>query len=98
MTIVLKDEALRDLEDIYGYSSKNWSYERADNYLIRLQSIIARIAAGSINGKALIGARAGTFIKHTYEHYVVYEFDYTGQTMTVVRILHSSMDLLRHLQ
>jgi plasmid stabilization system protein ParE len=94
MRLAWTEDAKRDLTDIRDYSIGRWGRKIASDYVAEIV-VCARTCARdparlrSYND-AYRYARAGT-------HVVFFCVDADGARLTVVRILHQSMDVGRHL-
>ncbi|MBC8732857.1 type II toxin-antitoxin system RelE/ParE family toxin [Paraburkholderia sp. UCT2] len=83
-----------DLEDIWRYTSSNWSVDQADRYHRDLLSTIGALARGLKTGR-ICSVRAG-YWRYTAGSHVIFYRD-TDHTLDVIRILHQRMDVDRHL-
>ena len=94
MKLSWSEQAKQDLRDIRDYSVLRWGDRVARDYI---EKIVACAKAGTGDPArfrpyygAYRYARAGA-------HYVMVHMDETGDKLTVVRVLHESMDITRHL-
>ena len=83
-----------DLEAIWLYTVQAWSVDQADIYLGELFSAFDGLAKGHKLGRP-VNVRAG-YIKYLVGAHVVY-FRLSACGIDVIRILHQSMDVERHL-
>jgi toxin ParE1/3/4 len=94
--IHLSQAARSDLVDIWAETYRQWGAAQADRYLDdidrALQGLIANPQMGSDCSDLLQGARKLI----TGRHLVFYEVD--PDRIFVIRILHQSMDVPRHLR
>ena len=94
-------EADLDFADIHTHTAKVWSWTQADRYVALLLDEAQKIADGEEKGKP-VPRRPGRFYTtatwHNARdgHRIVYEN--TPEGIFVVRILHTAMDLLRHVR
>ena len=94
--IHLSQAAKSDLVDIWGETDRHWGEAQADRYLDdidrALRELIANPQMGSDCSDLLHGARKLI----TGRHLVFYEVD--SDKIFVIRVLHQSMDVPRHLR
>ena len=94
--IHLFQAAKTDLVDIWAETYRQWGEAQADRYLDdverALQGLIANPQLGSDCSDLLQGARKLI----TGRHLVFYEVD--PDKISVIRVLHQSMDVPRHLR
>ncbi|WP_018628489.1 type II toxin-antitoxin system RelE/ParE family toxin [Niabella aurantiaca] len=94
--VILRQDAIDDLNDIWNYTFEKWSEKQADTYYSTLEFACMQIAEnpelgkkyGGIDGN-LLGLRAG---KHIIFYQVI-----TRQEIEIIRILHERMDLKNRL-
>jgi toxin ParE1/3/4 len=85
----------RDLLDIWAYTAKRWSEQQADTYLDRIYDVLDDVAAGRLQGLSADEVRPGYRLCRAGSH-VAY-FVEGSDTVTVIRVLHQSMDPDRQL-
>ena len=90
--LVLRQEYIDDLNDIYNYTFEQWSESKADNYYEKIKLACNRVAKNPNIGKKynainknLLGIKCG---KHIIFYKVI-----SNNEIEVVRILHERMDL-----
>ena len=90
--VILRQEAIEDLNDIWTYSFEEWSETQADKYYAVLEFTCMQIGLNPDLGREykeisnnLFGLRAG---KHIVFYQVVNEHE-----IEIIRILHEQMDL-----
>ncbi|MER8375572.1 type II toxin-antitoxin system RelE/ParE family toxin [Mesorhizobium sp. M1406] len=83
-----------DLEDIWLYTFKHWSLERADRYHHDLIGAIEALASGVKTGRRT-EVRENYFKYPVGQHFVF--FRQSEMILDVIRILHQRMDIERHL-
>ncbi|MEX1001757.1 MAG: type II toxin-antitoxin system RelE/ParE family toxin [Crocinitomicaceae bacterium] len=95
--IVLRQEAINDLTDIWEYTVYKWSETQADKYYNIIKYACSEIAENPEIGnnydsisKNLLGFKAG---KHIIFYHVV-----SINEVEVIRILHGMMDLKSKMQ
>ena len=86
--------AVADLEEIWLYTFRQWSLEQADEYHRGIMTAIEGLASGRKVGQQT-NIRAG-YWKYKVGMHVVY-FQYSGDYLDVIRILHGRMDVDMHL-
>jgi toxin ParE1/3/4 len=94
-SLVYSPRAERDLAEIWTYTPERWSVLQADTYLTQLLDALDSVAAGRLKGMAAAGVRLG-YCRLLVGSHVAF-FKETGAEVTVVRILHQSMDADQHL-
>ena len=88
-------KAERDLGEIWTYTAKRWSNQQADTYLTQILDALDNVAAGRLVGTPAPAVRPGYRRLLIGAHVAFYEE--TDAKVTVIRILHQSMDRDRHL-
>lgn len=90
--LILRQEAIDDLTDIWDYTAQTWSKNQADKYHGMIKTACREIAKKSVIGKKydkidsnLLGYRVG-------KHIVFYQLIMNDE-IEVIRILHERMDL-----
>ena len=94
--VILRQEAIDDLNDIWNYTLEEWSETQADRYYATLEFACTQIGENPHLGKkfeeinnGLLGLRSG---KHIIFYQVVNENE-----VEVIRILHERMDFKNRL-
>lgn len=87
-------KAKADLKGIWIYTEDRWGEQQADKYYREIIKTIELLAAGDRQGRKE-SVRAG-YLKYPVQRHFVY-FTAGDDRITVVRILHQSMDVDRHL-
>lgn len=90
--LILRQEAIDDLTNIWEYSAQTWSENQADKYYGMIKTACREIAEHLIIGKTydkilsnLLGYRVG-------KHIIFYQL-VEDDEIEVIRILHERMDL-----
>lgn len=92
--LVFSPGAMVDIEEIWDYTAVTWGYDRADAYLDDIQNACEGLAGGKRRGRK-VDIRDG-YMKHPVgRHFIFFRASPAG--IEVVRILHQSMDIERHL-
>lgn len=89
----LRPRAEDDLEEIWLFSREQWSADQADSYHRTIMAVIGDLAAGTKTGRP-VELRRG-YLKYPAGSHVVY-FVQAEDGIDVARILHSRMDVTRH--
>ena len=93
---VLSRRAESDLDEIWDYSAERWGRKQANEYVEALRESISRIALDPSRGRPVT---AGGKSYHRYgsgSHMIFYRMK--DQGVHIVRILHQSMNHVRHLR
>ncbi|MDB2439380.1 type II toxin-antitoxin system RelE/ParE family toxin [Hellea sp.] len=93
-TVLFSPLAQSDISDIWDYTVAQWGAKQAVTYTQNLRDATYALAKGSAVGKAA-DIREGYFKYRSGEHFIY--FKETDADITVMRILHKSMDVGRHL-
>ncbi|MFL9935415.1 type II toxin-antitoxin system RelE/ParE family toxin [Paraburkholderia sp. RL18-103-BIB-C] len=92
--VELSDEAKADTEDILLYTLLTWGLQQMQNYSDMLDRTLATIQENPHIGRPHVIEAYRCF--PAGEHLILYRVE--NKTVFVVRILHSRMDLPRHLE
>ena len=90
----LRPRAASDLEAIWNYTSDEWSETQAESYHDDIISTLDNLASGLLRGR-VSEIRDGYMIYPVGSHIIFYRV--SGSSLDVIRILHQSMDFVRHL-
>ncbi len=83
-----------DLEDIWFYTLERWSVSQADSYHAGIIAAIEKLASGERHGRS--ADVRDDYLKYPVgRHFVFFRAADVG--IDVMRILHQSMDVERHL-
>lgn len=91
LKIVILEEAIQDLEEIWFYTFTTWSQEQADRYHSLIIKEIEFLATKPESGKILDHLRNGYRSSKVKSHYIFYRF--TSNEIEIIRILHENMDI-----
>ena len=95
--LVLRQEAINDLSDIWEYTSETWSEKQADKYYQAIKS-----ACLDISNKPSIGKPydelSSKILGYNINKHIIFYHEASTEEIEVVRILHERMDLKRHLK
>ncbi|HEX9462809.1 MAG TPA: type II toxin-antitoxin system RelE/ParE family toxin [Alphaproteobacteria bacterium] len=93
---VLSNKAESDLTEIYFYSYRIFGEAQADAYFLGLRDVLQSLANNPRLGRPVPQIRRGLLCHRHARHIVFYITEDTG--IFVVRILHDSMDIPRHIE
>lgn len=86
--------AVADLGDIWDHTAEQWGVDQADRYTDSIRDACLGLADGKIQGRR-VDIRDG-YLKYFVGRHVVFFRPQDGG-IDVIRILHQSMDVGRHL-
>ena len=93
--IRLSAAAKADLIDIWTETARTWGAAQADGYLDAIDGALTHLIDNPLLGPDCSDILAGTRRLVTGRHLVFYEI--TGEAIFVIRVLHQSMEVSRHL-
>ena len=91
----LSPAAEADIDAIWDYSEKRWGRPQADRYVRDIDATCTGIAEGRVRSLSAEAVRPG-YRKAACGSHMIY-FVKDGGDIIVIRILHQSMDVDRHL-
>ncbi len=91
----LSPSAQRDLDAIFDYTVSQWGLEKAVDYTLRIKSICGELAQAPEIAPRCDHYRNGYRRWNIARHTIFFRI--TAHGITVMRILHASMDVRRHL-
>lgn len=94
--VILRQEAIDDLNDIWFYTFEEWSESQADKYYDAIEFACEQIGLNPKRGKEYIKIRKGLFGLRTGRHIIFYQI-LDKNEIEVIRILHERMDLINRL-
>jgi toxin ParE1/3/4 len=94
-SIQLRPRALHDLESIYKYSLEQWGIARAEAYLTEINRAFEALANHDKLGRDYSRVSADLYAYNIAAHVIFYTPTPPG--IVVIRVLHKSMDHVRHL-
>ncbi|HMJ93525.1 MAG TPA: type II toxin-antitoxin system RelE/ParE family toxin [Allosphingosinicella sp.] len=92
---LLSPRARADLDEIWNYTADRWDEEQAENYLRSIEKAMATIAKSPQRGRSYDEVRVGYRRFRIGSHILIYRL--IEKQVHIVRILHVSMDVDRHL-
>ena len=93
-SLVFSPAAQADMADIWDYTVEHWGLAQADNYTDDIRDTCKALASGHRQGRP-VDVRPG-YLKYLTGSHIVYFRDHDTR-LEVIRILHSRMDVGRHL-
>ena len=90
--IILRQEAIEDLNSIWDYTFEKWSETQADNYYSTLKLACKVIGDNPELGKEYVRIRKNLFGMKSGKHIIFYQH-ITYDEIEIIRILHERMDL-----
>ena len=93
-TVLFSPLAQSDISDIWDYTVAQWGAKQAVTYTQNLRDASVELATG-LAVRQTVDVREGYFKYRSGEHFIY--FKETVTEITVMRILHKSMDVGRHL-
>ena len=94
--VILRQEAIDDLNDIWIYTFSEWSEKQADRYYDTLEFACIQIGKNPDLGKEYDGISNNLLGLRTGKHIIFYHV-INKDRVEVVRILHERMDLKNRL-
>ncbi|MDW3209405.1 MAG: type II toxin-antitoxin system RelE/ParE family toxin [Reichenbachiella sp.] len=95
--LVLRQEAINDLTDIWEYTSETWSENQADKYYQAIKSACIDISNKPSLGKTYEEI-SSKVLGYSINKHIIFYHEASADEIEVVRILHERMDLKRHLK
>ena len=95
LSIKYSRRASADLEDITDYTARTWGAQQAKKYIREIRAKIYDIAKGDVITQSLEGVEANLLKVRASRHLIICEK--TSGALLIVRILHDSMDIPRHI-
>lgn len=83
-----------DIDGIWDYSADNWGPDQADRYTDEIRDACQALAAGRRRGRT-VDVRPG-YLKLSTGSHMIY-FRESGDRLEIIRVLHGSQDVERHL-
>lgn len=91
LNIILREQAIDDLEEIWLYTLEKWSLDQADRYHELIFKEINFLSTRPEYGKNLNHLREGYRSSQVKAHLIFYRF--SSSEIELVRILHENMDI-----
>ena len=90
--VILRQEAIDDLNDIWDYTFEQWSENQADKYYATLKFACKEIGENPELGREYNGIRRNLLGLKSGKHIIFYHL-ISEDEIEVIRILHERMDL-----
>lgn len=94
--VILRQEAIDDLNKIWNYTFENWSEMQADKYYAMLKLSCLEIGVNPEIGKEYDGINKNLLGLHSGRHILFYQIIDKNE-IEIIRILHERMDLKNRL-
>jgi toxin ParE1/3/4 len=94
--VILRQEAIDDLNSIWDYTFEQWSENQADKYYSTLRFACKEIGENPDIGKEYTGIRRDLLGLKSGKHIIFYHL-ISDNEIEVIRILHERMDLKNRL-
>jgi toxin ParE1/3/4 len=94
--VILRQEAIDDLNDIWDYTFEQWSENQADKYYATLKFACKEIGENPELGKDYTGIKRNLLGLKSGRHIIFYHL-ISEDEIEVIRILHERMDLKNRL-
>src|SRR5690606_10714559 len=94
--VVLRQEAIDDLNDIWDYTYEKWSEKQADKYYATIKIACLGIGENPEVGKEYYGISKNLHGLKSGKHIIFYQLLLENE-IEVIRILHERMDLKNRL-
>jgi len=94
MSLIFSPAAIRDIGAIWDYTAETWGMDQADRYIDDIRDACMPLARGERSGRK-VDVREG-YLKYPVGRHVVF-FRMASRDVTIIRVLHQSMDTERHL-
>ena len=94
--VILRQEAIDDLNDIWTYTFEKWSEKQADKYYATLEFTCMQIGKNPELGNEYEGINSNLLGLRTGKHIIFYQV-LTEDEIEVIGILNESMDLKNRL-
>lgn len=94
--LVLTEIARADLAKIRRYSTRTWGRDQTGKYMDVLRDTVKGLVLGTVITRGRDDLKPGILMAKSGRHCIFFETD--DARVLVVRVLHDSMDFLRHLE
>jgi len=94
--VILRQEAINDLNDIWEYTFKKWSEKQADKYYATIKIACNGIGENPEIGKEYFAISRNLLGLKSGKHIIFYQ-SLSENKIEVIRILHERMDLKNRL-
>lgn len=90
--VILRQEAIDDLNNIWFYTFEKWSEQQADKYYSTLEFACKQIGVNPGLGKEYDGVHNNLLGLRTGKHIIFYQV-ISEKEIEIIRVLHERMDL-----
>ena len=90
--VILRQEAINDLNSIWDYTLKKWSEKQADKYYATVKMTCNGIGDNPDIGKEYYGISKNLLGLKSGKHIIFYQ-QISNDRIEIIRILHERMDL-----
>lgn len=94
--VILRQEAIEDLNNIWDYTFEQWSETQADKYYATIKLACNGIGKNPDVGKKYVGISKNLLGLKSGKHIIFYRL-ISNDEIEVIRILHERMDLKKRL-
>ena len=94
--VILRQEAIDDLNDIWDYTFEKWSEKQADKYYATIKIACNGIGENPDVGKEYFGISKNLLGLKSGKHIIFYQ-SLSENEIEVIRILHERMDLKKQI-
>ena len=101
--LAVTEQAEEDVAGILRYTLERWGEQQYWEYAALIEEALVAVAQDPLRGRSRPETRAGMLAFHVKQpgrnarHVLFYAHDAVRDRVTVVRVLHDSMDFERHL-
>lgn len=95
--VILRQEAINDLNDIWIYTFTEWSEKQADKYYAALEFACMQIGNNPDLGNKYEGISNNLLGLRTGKHIIFYQI-ISKDRIEIIRILHERMDLKNRIE
>ena len=90
--VILRQEAIDDLNDIWDYTFEQWSENQANKYYASLKTACNEIGENPDIGREYFGISRNLLGLKSGKHIIFYHLN-TSNEVEIIRIIHERMDL-----
>jgi toxin ParE1/3/4 len=92
--ILIKPRAEEDLKNIYSYSLQEFGIKKARQYVKNLDEVFRKISENPNLGSHASYVKSKLIFYRSTSHLIFYQI--TNSSVTIIRILHKSMDFEKY--
>jgi len=92
MKIRISKKASKDIDDIWEYTFKNWSFDQANKYFNLIMDEIEYLSNNFNSGKSINHIKLGYKVSKVKSHYIFYKSSRNNE-LEIIRVLHQKMDI-----